>query len=232
MEKLEYLIGQSPTSQTIEAIGPFKMNKKVTFNYVCQHLPNIEGDIFFNHTAFVYLGFILIAATWWFMFRTRPGMALRGVGERPEAAFARGAHVNLLRYVYAGAGGALVGLAGANYSLDVERGWDANPSMQGQGWIALAIVIFGGWHPFKVAFGAYLYGALRTLASVLQQKTDVSPVLINTIPWILMIVTLLLVSSGLVDRLVRVTPPRYQSIVRSALRADPPKALGVEFERE
>lgn len=190
------------------------------------------GPIFFNQDILVYLGFTLIIATWWFMYRTRPGMALRGVGERPEAAFARGARVTLLRYFYAAAGGALVGVAGAHYTLAIKCDWASNPSMLGQGWIALAIVIFGGWHPFKVAFGAYLYAALRTLASVLQQHSDLPVVLINTVPWLLMIVTLLFVSSGLVDRLVLATPPRYQSMVRSILRSDPPDALGSDFERE
>jgi ABC-type uncharacterized transport system permease subunit len=198
---------------------------------VLSNIPYI-GPIFFDHSVLVYFSFVLIAATWWYMYRTRPGIALRAVGERPEAAFARGARVTLLRYVYTGVGGALVGLAGAEYSLDVRRGWAATPNMLGEGWIALAIVIFGGWHPFKVAFGAYLYAVLRTLASVLQQQTDLPIVLINTVPWLLMILTLLLVSSGLVERLERVTPRRYQPWVRAALRSAPPKALGTDFERE
>ncbi|MBN1287898.1 MAG: ABC transporter permease [Anaerolineae bacterium] len=192
----------------------------------------VLGPTFFNQDVLVYFGFTLIIAAWWFMYRTRPGMALRGVGERPEAAFARGAHVNRLRYLYAAVGGALVGLAGAHYTLAIKCDWAANPSMVGQGWIALAIVIFGGWHPFKVAFGAYLYGALRTLASLLQQSTDLPVVLINAVPWLLMILTLLLVSSGFVDRLIRITPHRYQPVIRALLRSDSPKALGVDFERE
>ncbi|MCZ7543576.1 MAG: hypothetical protein M5R40_08580 [Anaerolineae bacterium] len=128
--------------------------------------------------------------------------------------------------------GALVGLAGAEYSLDVRRGWAATPNMLGEGWIALAIVIFGGWHPFKVAFGAYLYGALKTLASVLQQQTNLPFVLINMLPWILMILTLLSVSSGLVERLERAAPKRYKPLVRVILRSEAPRALGGDFERE
>lgn len=192
----------------------------------------VIGPIFFNHSVIVYLGFVAILAAWWFMYRARPGLALRGVGERPEAAFARGARVRMLRFVYAAAGGALVGLAGAEYSLDVRRGWAATPNMLGEGWIALAIVIFGGWHPFKVAFGAYLYGALKTLASVLQQQTNLPFVLINMLPWILMILTLLSVSSGLVERLERAAPKRYKPLVRVILRSEAPRALGGDFERE
>lgn len=192
----------------------------------------VIGPIFFNHSVIVYLGFFVLAASWWMMYRTRPGLALRGVGERPEAAFARGARVILLRYVYAAVGGALVGLAGAQYSLDVRRGWAATPNMLGEGWIALAVVIFGGWHPFKVAFGAYLYATLRTLASVLQQQTNLPIVLLNMVPWILMILTLLLVSSGLVERLERAAPKSYKPLVRALLRSESPRALGTDFKRE
>ena len=192
----------------------------------------VVGPIFFDHSVIVYFALILIVATWWYMYRTRAGLALRGVGERPEAAFARGARVHLLRYVYTAVGGSLVGLAGAEYSLDVRRGWAATPSMLGEGWIALAIVIFGGWHPFKVAGGALLYASLRTLASVLQQQTDLPVVLLNMVPWILMILTLLAVNSGFVGRLERAAPRRYKPLVRAMLRSEPPKALGGGFERE
>ena len=82
---------------------------------------------------------------------------LQGIGERPAAAFARGANVKAMRYVYTILGGALVGLAGPMYSLAVKIGWAGQLSgLDGIGWIALAITIFGGWNPVRVAFGAYL----------------------------------------------------------------------------
>ena len=104
--------------------------------------------------------------------------------------------------------------------------------MRGDGWIALAIVIFGGWHPFRVAFGAYLFTGLRALASTIQQTTDIPLVLVNAVPWVMMIVTLLLVSSGFVDRLMRYTPGPAQQVLRNFLRSDPPDALGTDFNRE
>jgi len=158
-------------------------------------------------------------------------LSLRAVGERPTAAFARGTNVNRTRYLYVLIGGALVGLAGAAYSLGIKPGWSTPPAMRGDGWIALAIVIFGGWHPIRVAFGAYLFAGLRALASAIQRSDIPIPlVLLNGLPWLLMIVTLLLVSSGAVERLLRALPRPVQRWTRNILRSDPPAALGTRFE--
>ncbi|MBZ0282525.1 MAG: ABC transporter permease [Anaerolineae bacterium] len=192
----------------------------------------VIGSIFFQQSILAYISYALVIGAWYWMFRTQFGLALRAVGERPEAAFARGTRVNRLRYIYTLIGGALVGLAGSSYSLWVKAGWALPANMDGDGWIALAIVIFGGWHPFRVVLGAYLFAALRTLASVIQSNPDVNiPLsLLNGIPWVLMIVTLMLVSSGAVERLLTVLPRRAQGWARNFLRSDPPAALGTRFE--
>jgi len=103
--------------------------------------------------------------------------------------------------------------------------------MLGDGWIALAIVIFGGWHPFRVMLGAYLFAGLKALAGALQGTDIAIPVtLLNGLPWLLMIATLLVVSSGGVERLLRLLPRRWQTRLRSVLRSDPPRALGTRFD--
>jgi simple sugar transport system permease protein len=194
----------------------------------------IVGPIFFDHNVLVYFSYVLVILTWYWLFRTQHGMAHRAIGERPEAAFARGTHVNRQRYIYTLVGGALVGLAGASYSLSVKTGWATPPAMRGDGWIALAIVIFGGWHPFRVVLGAYLFAALRALSSAIQRdpNIDIPLVLLNGLPWVLMIATLLLVSSGGIERLLRVMPRPVQRRMRSFLSSDPPAALGTRFEPE
>ncbi|MGQ9888253.1 MAG: ABC transporter permease [Aggregatilineales bacterium] len=194
----------------------------------------IFGPILFRQSLFVYFSYALIFGVWFWLFYTRPGLAHRAIGERPEAAFARGTSVNRLRYIYTAVGGALVGLAGAAYSLSVKPGWSTPPSMSGDGWIALAIVIFGGWHPFRVVLGAYLFAGLRALASAIQRSPDVNVpvVLLNGVPWVLMIATLLLVSSGSIERLLRVLPRPAQKWMRNILRSDPPAALGTRFEQQ
>jgi simple sugar transport system permease protein len=194
----------------------------------------VVGRIFFNQPPIVYFSYVLIFVTWYILFHTRAGLAHRAVGERPEAAFARGSHVNRLRYFYTIIGGALVGLAGASYSLAIKPGWSTPPVMQGDGWIALAIVIFGGWHPFRVVLGAYLFAGLRALASAIQRSPDVNIpiVLLNGLPWALMVVTLILVSSGVIERILSVLPRPLQKWTRNFLRSDPPAALGTRFDPE
>lgn len=196
-----------------------------------QDIP-ILGPILFDQDIVVYFSFVLIAVTWWFLFRTQPGLHLRGAGERPEAAFARGVNVNRVRYLYTIVGGALVGIAGAAYSLDVKIGWSEG-STRGLGWIALAIVIFGGWSPLRGALGALLFGATKALATVLQRSfPEVSVVAFNSIPWFLMIFVLLAVGSDLTERLIGVMPRPLQRPLRSLLRVSPPLALGTRFGEE
>jgi len=189
----------------------------------------ILGPLFFDHDIVVYFAFALVGLTWWWLFRTQPGLHLRGAGERPEAAFARGVNVNLVRYLYTMVGGALVGIAGAAYSLDVKIGW-AEGHTRGLGWIALAIVIFGGWSPIRGAFGALLFGATKALATILQRTfPEVSVVAFNSIPWILMILVLLVVGSESTERVIAVMPRPLQRPLRRLLRVAPPMALGTTF---
>jgi simple sugar transport system permease protein len=189
----------------------------------------IIGPIFFNQDALVYFTYFLVFFTWFWLFRTQPGLRLRSVGERPEAAFARGVGVNRQRYLYTVIGGALVGLAGAAYSLDVKIGW-SDGHIRGMGWIALAIVIFGGWSPIRGALGALLFGATKALASYLQSRfPEVSVVAFNAIPWLLMITVLLLVGSDFTERVILMAPQRMQRPLQRFLRVSPPKALGSTF---
>lgn len=191
----------------------------------------IVGRIFFQQDLIVYLSYVLIFMTWFWLFRTQGGLAHRAIGERPASAHARGVDVNRMRYVYTALGGALVGLAGAAYSLNIKSGWATPPAMRGDGWIALAIVIFGGWHPFRVVLGAYLFAALRAFSSAAQRSDWQIPlVLLNAIPWIAMVLTLLFVSSGALERLMKILPQGVQKRARAFLRSDPPQALGTRFE--
>jgi simple sugar transport system permease protein len=184
------------------------------------------GPVFFDHNLSVYGSFVVLAAAYLFMYRTRRGLELQGVGERPEAAFARGIPVNKLRYLYTIVGGALVGVAGAAFSLDVKLGWREGLT-QNFGWIALAIVIFGGWHPVRAAMGCYLFGALQTLALKLQPVLPDLSQILPIMPFALMIFTLLLVYLDWFRRLGDRHPGW-----RRLLASDPPSAIGTPFRRE
>lgn len=120
------------------------------------------GPVFFEgHSLLVYVGYLFAPAAWYYIYKTRPGMHLRAVGEKPVAADTMGIDVYRLRYFYVFVGGCLAGLAGATISLSVSPGWYSAQTTSGQGWIAIALVIFAQWDPLRAALGAYLFGALR-----------------------------------------------------------------------
>lgn len=127
------------------------------------------GPIFFTQQhVLVYVGYLLVPAVWFYINRTRPGLHLRAVGEYPAAADALGINVYRLRYIYVLAGGMLVGLSGATISLAVSPGWFSDLTTSGQGWIAIGLVIFAQWDPWRAAAGGYMFGAIRRLILDLQ----------------------------------------------------------------
>lgn len=139
--------------------------------YTVPLLSNIPviGPIFFtNHSVMVYAGYLLTPAVWFYITRTRPGLHLRAVGEYPSAADALGINVYRLRYLYVFVGGVLAGLAGATISLAVSPGWFSELTTSGQGWIAIGLVIFAQWNPWRALAGAYMFGAVRRLILDLQ----------------------------------------------------------------
>lgn len=196
------------------------------------------GPLLFNEDLITYLSYTAIIVAWFYIYKTRPGLMLQGIGERPAAAYVRGANVNRLRYFYTILGGALIGLAGPAYSLSVKAGWKGTISgLDGIGWIALAITIFGGWNPLRAAFGAYLFSFLQWMGLVLQSSLPGIPSqVLQVAPFPLMILTLLLVNIGNTEWIERtlagmpeVTRRRIARFLRT-LRASPPASLGVPFE--
>lgn len=126
-------------------------------------IPLIGKVFFFNQSILVYLGYLMVPLCWWFINRTRPGLHLRAVGEYPAAADALGINVYRVRYFYVFVGGLFAGLAGATISLAISPGWFSELTTAGQGWIAIGLVIFSQWDPFRAMFGSYVFGALRRL---------------------------------------------------------------------
>src|SRR6266496_2746380 len=184
------------------------------------------GPVLFNQDLMVYGSYVAIILAAVFLFGTRRGLELQGVGERPEAAFARGIPVNRLRYLYTMVGGALAGAGGAAYSLDVILGWRAGLT-QNFGWIALAIVIFGGWNPVRAAVGAYLFGALQQVALKLQPVVPRVSQVLPFLPFVLMILILVLIYLPAFRRAADRHP-----LLRRVVAGDPPSALGTAFSPE
>jgi len=198
---------------------------------VLQNLP-VLGELFFSSDLLVYLSYAAIALIWVYFYRTRAGLMLRAIGEQPNAAFARGTNVVLMRYLYTAIGGAMTGMAGAAFSLDFKAGW-SHLHTAGYGWIALAIVIFGGWNPLRVALSCYLFGILQSLASVAQSAIPDIPTQVFTVaPFMLMILLLVLTSSEWLERLLKLLPSPIDRTASELIRSTPPAALGKVFEQD
>jgi len=120
------------------------------------------GSVLFHQDPFVYASIALVVAVWWFLTKSRAGLVLRAVGENHAAAHALGYPVRRIRLLAILFGGGCAGLAGAYMSLVLTPFWSSGMTA-GRGWIALAIVVFASWLPFRAMVGAYLFGALTIL---------------------------------------------------------------------
>jgi len=156
----------------------------------------ILGPILFRHDLVVYLGLALVAAVWWGLYRTRAGLTLRAVGENHDAAYALGTHVLRVRFLAILFGGAMAGLGGAYLSLVRVPQWTEGVTA-GSGWIALAIVVFASWRPWRLLLGAWLFGGVSVLQLNLQLARAPIPVeLLSMAPYLVTILVLVLITSG------------------------------------
>lgn len=158
------------------------------------HKIPVIGPIFFNQDPFVYLGYILAIALGIYLYNTNKGLNLRSIGENPVCADAASINVNLYKYVNVLIGGALCGLGGGYLSLVYIPAWQESVTA-GRGWIAVALVIFSAWNPYKAIFGAYLFGALSIVAFRFEILTRYIPqYFIDMLPYLVTIIVLVAVS--------------------------------------
>ncbi len=122
----------------------------------------VLGEIFFHHNLLVYVAFALVPISAFVLNRTTFGLMIRAVGQNPEAADAMGVSVAKVRYATTTIGGMLAGLAGASLSIALINLFQQNLTA-GQGFIAVALVYFGGWRPWAVAAGAMLFSFVNAL---------------------------------------------------------------------
>ncbi len=172
----------------------------------------VLGTILFDHDPMVYISILIIAAVWAVLRYTRTGLILRAVGENHDAAHALGYKVQRIRLLAIMFGGAMAGLGGAYISLIRVPQW-TDGITAGAGWIALAIVVFASWKPWRVLLGAYLFGGITVLQLNLQAAGARIPVeYLSMSPYLITILVLVIMSA---DR------------GRAALSA--PAALGKNF---
>ena len=156
----------------------------------------LVGRLLFGQDPIFYLSLILVAAVSWFLFKTRAGLTLRSVGDNHTSAHALGIPVVKVRYLAVMFGGACAGLAGAHLSLVYTPQWVENMTA-GRGWIALALVVFASWRPWRVVGGAYLFGAV-TIGQLHAQALGlgIPSQLLSSLPYLATIIVLVLISGN------------------------------------
>ena len=171
----------------------------------------VLGDVFFSHNLLVYLAFALVPISAFIFNRTTFGLNIRAVGQNPQAADAMGVSVTRIRYTTVTIGGALAGLAGASLSIALLKVFQQNLTA-GLGFIAVALVYFGGWRPWGVLAGSLIFGFVRAL----QLQIDTVGLLDNY--------SELMVMAPYVITII--------ALMFAAKRQEQPTALTVPFERE
>jgi general nucleoside transport system permease protein len=162
------------------------------------HIPVLSalpvlGPLLFHYDLLVYLSVVLCALIAWVLKRTRLGLRLRAVGEQPAVAHALGEPVTRIRYLAVLFGGAASGVAGAYLSTAVTPMWTEGMSA-GRGWIALALVVFGTWKPWRVLLGAYLFGTVTVLQLYAQGLgVHIPSEFLSMLPYVATIVVLVLI---------------------------------------
>jgi general nucleoside transport system permease protein len=173
------------------------------------------GPILFRQDLLVYVSFALIAIVSWMLYRSRVGLIIRAVGDNHGSAHALGYQVALVRYLAILFGGACAGLGGAYLSVAYTPLWVENMTA-GRGWIALALVVFASWIPYRLAVGAYLFGTMAILQLHAQPLgLGIPSQFLSMLPYLVTIVVLVIISSN-----------------RRATRLNTPACLGRPFVPE
>lgn len=151
----------------------------------------VLGDVFFAQDPLVYLSFALVPLAWWSIFRSRWGVLLRAAGERSEVLVTHGHRVLPVQYAAVIVGGMLAGLGGAHLSTAYTKAWFENMA-QGRGFVAVAVVMFAARQPFKVAGGAYLFGAALALSPALQARGyGINQFMLDAVPYVVTLLVLI-----------------------------------------
>lgn len=173
----------------------------------------VIGPALFEQDILVYAGYVIAVVLGIYLYKTRVGLNLRTIGENPGAADTAGINVSLYKYIHILIGGALSGLGGAYMSLVMVPSWQ-DMVTGGRGWIAVALVIFVTWNPYKSMVGAYFFGGLSILGLYLQSHVPIPQSIFDMLPYLATIIVLIVIS------------------LKKSKENCPPKALGEAYFRE
>jgi len=175
----------------------------------------IFGRLFFSYGFMVYVAVILAVCVQWYIKRTKTGLNLRAVGENPATADAAGINVTKYKYIATCTGAAISGLGGLYYVMDYIGGtWANDKSIEGLGWLAVALVIFACWKSSNAIWGAYLFGILSWIFLYISGLNRSSQELFKMLPYAVTIIVLVITS------------------MRKKREQQPPASLGISYFRE
>ena len=170
------------TVKTIDGFAPTRIPLLGNIPYL--------GDIFFNQSLLVYGAFLLVPIAWWVLDKTTLGLKIKAVGQNPAAADTLGVSVDRVRYFSVCLGAVLAGLAGASLSLSLVNLFQENLTA-GQGFIAVALVYFGGWRPLGILGGALLFSTVNAFQLWMQVLgANIPSDVLVMLPYLLTIVAL------------------------------------------
>jgi ABC-type uncharacterized transport system permease subunit len=190
--------GREYTEVTIDLIGPIYIP-------ILSEIPYV-GPSLFSLNPLIYLAFFMVYIVWWFLFKTKQGLILRAIGDNHDAAHAIGHNVVLYRFIAILFGGAMAGLGGAFLSLVQVPIWGEGMTA-GRGWIAIGLVVFASWQPFRVILGAVLFGGI-TVLQLHAQGFDIriSAQYLSMLPYLATIVILVSLRMRLKNKTNRTVP--------------------------
>lgn len=191
-------------------------------NFFGAYLPifdkmGVIGTIFFAHGPLAYLAIVIAILSALMLRKTRIGLNLRAVGESPATADAAGINVTLYKYVFILVGSAIAGLGGLCYVMEYMGGIvgsTVSSTIEGIGWLSIALVIFTLWKPDLAIVGSFLFGALYILSNYITGVTFVQTKLLNLVPYVVTVIVLIITS------------------VRGKKENQPPASLGLSYFRE
>ena len=190
--------GREYTEVTIDLIGPIYIP-------ILSEIPYL-GPSLFSLNLLIYLAFFMVYIVWWFLFKTKQGLILRAIGDNHDAAHAIVHNVVLYRFIAILFGGAMAGLGGAFLSLVQVPIWGEGMTA-GRGWIAIGLVVFASWQPFRVILGAVLFGGI-TVLQLHAQGFDIriSAQYLSMLPYLATIVILVSLRMRLKNKTNRTVP--------------------------
>jgi ABC-type uncharacterized transport system permease subunit len=184
---LSAFVGKPYESEILQTVAPWRIP-------FLADIP-VLGALF-NQQSMVYFSWALFAAIAWFLYRSRSGLALRAIGESPSAAHSIGYKVIRLRYMATLFGGAMAGIGGSFLSVFYTPLW-VEGMVSGRGWIAIALVVFATWRPFRVLVGAYLFGGVMIAQLFVQGSgldINIPSQFLSMLPYLATIIVLVIIS--------------------------------------